>query len=129
MKKLEIFTSSKPEIKNLFTKYNSRYYLKLLNKTSSNKFNPNKNYVIINNRYWPLKIYYDELPPILNNITPSKHDDKYIYNICSDKIGIHLDSPRYEIVEIESNDMDELSEIRKDIRLLINIVANMNKST
>lgn len=118
--------SSKQEIQKLFIKYNSKYYLKLLNNIPINKYNINKDDVIINNKYWPKKIYYNNLPPALNNIIPSKHDNKYIYNICSDKIGIHLNSPRYEIVDIEDNDTEELYDIKKDIKLLINIIANIN---
>ena len=49
------------------------------------------------------KIYYDYLPPVLNNIIQLKHNDKYIYNIRSNTIGIHLHSPRYEIVKIKTN--------------------------
>lgn len=122
--------SSKLEIKKLFAKYNSKYYLKLINNIHCNKSEPNEDYVIIDGKQWPKKIYYDNLPPILNNIVPSKHTNKYIYNICSTTIGIHLNSPRYEIIEINSDtDSNELCEIRNDIRSLINIVAYMNKCT
>ena len=120
--------SSKQEIKTLFTKYNSKYYLKLINNINFHRTHSNNDYIIINNKRWPKKIYYDDLPPILNNIIPSKHTNKYIYNICNNTIGIHLDSPRYEIVEVETNNnSNDLCEIKNDIRLLINIVANMNR--
>tara|TARA_B000000437_G_scaffold129396_1_gene93896 strand:+ start:36 stop:407 length:372 start_codon:yes stop_codon:yes gene_type:complete len=122
--------SSKLEIKKLSAKYNAKYYLKLINNIHCNKSVINEEYVIIDGKQWPKKIYYDNLPPNLNNIVPSKHTNKYVYNICSTTIGIHLNSPRYEIVEINTdNSSSDLYEIRDDIRSLINIVANMNKCT
>jgi len=121
--------SSKLEIKKLFAKYNSNYYLKLINNIHCNKSDPNEEYVIIDGNQWPKKIYCDNLPPILNNIVPSKACDKYVYNICGTTIGIDLKSPRYKIEEIHPELHPPINEIRDDIRSLINIVANMNKYT
>ena len=70
----------------------------------------------------PKKIYYDESPPILNNIIPLKCSNRYIYNVSSNTVGIQLDSPRHDIIEIDNQHTSgELCEIKNDIRLLINI--------
>jgi hypothetical protein len=126
MKKIKSNFASNNEIKKLITKYNSKYYLKLVNNVYSSKYEQDNDYIIINGIQWPKKIYYDDSPPILNNIIPSKYGNKYIYNISSNTIGIQLDSPRYDIIEIDNKyTSGEICEIKNDIRLLINIVANM----
>jgi len=125
MKKIKTNYPSNNEIKKLITKYNSKYYLKLVTNINNCK-NSQDDYIIINGKKWPQKIYYDNSPPILNNIVPLRYSNRYIYNICHNTIGIHLNSPRYDIVEINNKDTSsELYEIKNDIRLLINIVANM----
>ena len=51
--------------------------------------------------------------------------------MSSNTVGIQLDSPRYEIITIDNTNnrnidiFSEIYEIKNDIRLLINIVANM----
>lgn len=126
MKKIKTNYASNNEIKKLITKYNSKYYLKLINNVYSSKCGQDDDYIIINGIRWPKKIYYDDSPPILNNIVPLRYSNKYIYNICSNTVGIQLDSPRYDIIETDNQyTSSEICEIKNDIRLLINIVANM----
>ena len=126
MKKIKTNYASNNEIKKLITKYNSKYYLKLINNVYSSKCGQDDDYIIINGIRWPKKIYYDDSPPILNYIVPLRYSNKYIYNICSNTVGIQLDSPRYDIIETDNQyTSSEICEIKNDIRLLINIVANM----
>ena len=55
MKKIKTNYASNNEIKKLITKYNSKYYLKLINNVYSSKCEQDDDYIIINGIRWPKK--------------------------------------------------------------------------
>jgi len=117
----------------LFVKYDSNFCLELQIRQNPNRRVVGRNEevyintdqsVILNDLSWPTCIYYNDKPPILNNIKPCINNGICIYKIPSNSVGIILNLPKYIIKNNKTNifDNSELKTLKSDIRDIVKML-------
>jgi len=112
----------------LLVKYDSDFCLEL--KLRSNLINDRiitNETIIIDNLSWPTHIYYNDIPPILNNIKPYINDNVCTYKILysgGNNAGISLNSPKYIIKNNKTDTFNdsELYSLKDDIRDIVKLL-------
>ena len=111
----------------LFIKYDSEFCCELQRRGKLNEGINIDETVVINNLSWPTHIYYNDIPPTLNNLKPHINN-----NVCTYKIsysfekgpGVSLNSPKYIIKNNKTNTFNdsELYSLKNDIRDIVKLL-------
>lgn len=111
-------------LKNILLKYEAEHYLELHN---NRKRTVNDSCVSISLLEWPTHIYYNEFPPIINNIAPYINGDICIYRVQSNGVGLSLNSPKYIVKSNVKNTFNdyELKTLKPDIAVIIKALLKL----
>ena len=114
------------KLKNILDNYESEYYLEMINNKTDSGLSVN-----ISNTEWPVCIYFNTAPPVINGIKPYISDCNCTYKIKSNNIGISLNSPKYIIRQNYKNILNkyELASVKSDIIFIIKCLLESHNKT
>ena len=114
------------KLKEILDNYESEYYLEMINKKVDSGLSVN-----INNKAWPVCIYFNKHPPVINDIKPYVCGCNCTYKIKSNNIGISLNSPKYIIQKNNKNVLNkyELASVKSDISFILKCLLESHNKT